>query len=61
MSVQSMNIKSYTNTMKKIFGWCLLSLWLSGCGQSGPLYFGPPYADTPNVKPVNISDIPDPV
>lgn len=32
--------------MKK---WLSLSLWLlllSACGQTGPLYLGPPYPDT---------------
>lgn len=46
--------------MKKVLGWCLLSWLLSGCGQAGPLYFGPPYADTSHEKPIDISDIPDP-
>lgn len=60
MLVRSTNINGYAKSMKKIFAWCVLSLWLSGCGQSGPLYFGPAYADTPGAKPVDISDIPDP-
>lgn len=34
--------------MKRVGVWLLLSVLLNACGQSGPLYLGPPYETAPS-------------